>query len=158
MRSRSALGRAPEDQEIRSHLGNRNDLRPKAQDHLYNRRMANRALRYHVEERPTAEARAYAVRRGLELMGRLGDGAVWGVRSKGKRIEWALKIHTAKAGYRFERDAHMRLLEHEVRRWPESTFLYNPLPMTLEKRLKCQLWRDLSLSILRRLIWMSVRL
>lgn len=63
------------------------------------------------------DAEAYAWRRGLELTGRLGDGAdgnVWKVRGKRKHVSWALKLQAATAGYRRERDCYERLSEHGV--------------------------------------------
>jgi hypothetical protein len=63
------------------------------------------------------DAEAYAWRRGLELTGRLGDGAdgnVWKVRGKRKHVSWALKLQAGTAGYQRERDCYERLGEHGV--------------------------------------------
>jgi hypothetical protein len=62
-------------------------------------------------------AKTYAMKRGLEITGPLGDGldgSIWKVRGKKKAISWALKIHAGVAGYRRERDCYLRLSEHQV--------------------------------------------
>ena len=58
------------------------------------------------------DAEAYAMRRGLELTGRLGDGLdgnVWTVRGKGQRIPWAMKLQTDVKRYARERECYERL-------------------------------------------------
>ena len=63
------------------------------------------------------DAKAYAWRRGLELTGRLGDGAdgnVWKVRGKRKHVSWALKLQATARGYERERDCYERLAKHGV--------------------------------------------
>lgn len=64
---------------------------------------------------PAAEA--YAMRRGLELTGSLGDGldgSIWKVRGKKKRISWALKMHADGNRYVRERGCYERLAVHGV--------------------------------------------
>ncbi|TLD68818.1 hypothetical protein FEM03_21025 [Phragmitibacter flavus] len=64
-----------------------------------------------------SSAESYVATQGLELTGSLGnglDGNIWKVRSKKKRISWALKIHAEWRGYRCERDCYQKLLEHQV--------------------------------------------
>lgn len=63
------------------------------------------------------EAKAYESLRGLELTGALGDGVdgnVWSVRSKGKRIPWAMKMQRRTDDYERERDCYARLAEHGI--------------------------------------------
>lgn len=64
-----------------------------------------------------SEAETYAMRHGLELCGRLGDGTqgkVWAVRGKGNLIAWALKIQASARDYQRERDCYLRLQENGV--------------------------------------------
>lgn len=63
------------------------------------------------------EAEAYALRHGLELCGRLGDGTqgrVWAVRGKGNLIPWALKIQSSVKDFRQECACYLRLQEHGI--------------------------------------------
>lgn len=63
------------------------------------------------------EAQAYALLRGLEITGPLGDGVdgnVWKVRGKRRRITWALKIFKDPEKYRRERDCYLRLAERGI--------------------------------------------
>lgn len=63
------------------------------------------------------DAQAYALLRGLEITGPLGDGVdgnVWKVRGKRRRITWALKIFKDPEKYRRERDCYLRLAEQGI--------------------------------------------
>lgn len=58
------------------------------------------------------KAESYAWRRGLDILGLLGDGTqgmVWRVRGKGKVQQWALKIHERALEYRIEVKVYERL-------------------------------------------------
>lgn len=85
---------------------------------------------------PSAEA--YARRRGLELTGRLGDGAdgnVWKVRGKHKHISWALKLQPDVAGYlRMREHAVMEIAGFHVPQLIRSDDAWNAIEMSIVNR------------------------
>jgi len=58
------------------------------------------------------KAEAYAISRGIELIGPLGaglEGSTWHVESKQNLVSWAVKMHRHAAPYRQERNCYHRL-------------------------------------------------